>query len=513
MRMRARVSLAVVVVAAFLSGVLFTTVGANVLQLEDLAGTPSHAGTTEVSPGPAAVQLQEAFTAVARSVNPTVVQIRSQRVMNRPETQNPFEGTPFEDFFGGPFGGNGQPEEYRSGGLGSGVIIRSDGYIITNNHVIAGADELTVSLFDGTEYEAEVVGADAPSDLAVIKVEVDDLPAISFGTVNDLQVGQWVLAFGSPLSEDLGNTVTAGIVSALGRVSSQLTELNAYADFIQTDAAINPGNSGGPLVDLNGRLIGINSAIVSRTGGYQGIGFAIPINVVQNVTTQLIEDGSVTRGFLGVFFDRVPESLAEAMNVPLGSAQVTQVTPGTPAERANLNAGDIIVSVDGQDLRNFNQLRTIIGNKAPGDEIDMIVVEPSGDRREITVTLGERPDDAVAQGGGEDSDAGGDDAEDIETLGLSVRDLSPAIRQQLGIDSGLEGVFVADVERGSDAFREAELRPNDIIVEVNREPVSSVEEFTAVYRRVDSGESFIVRVERVVQRGETRSFFTALTKP
>ncbi len=510
--MKARVSLAVLVVAAFLSGILFTTIGASIFDVEEIVGRESWAGTTEVEPGPAAVQLQEAFTTVARAVNPTVVQIRSTRMISQRSMRNPFEGTPFEDFFGGPFSGS--PESVPSAGLGSGVIIREDGYVITNNHVVQDADELTVVMFDGSEYDGEVIGTDPMSDLAVVKIDADNLPAISYGTVDNLQVGQWVLAFGSPLSEELGNTVTAGIVSALGRVSTSLSQLNAIADFIQTDAAINPGNSGGPLVDLNGRLIGINSAIISRTGGYQGIGFAIPVTVVQNVVPQLIESGEVSRGFLGVGFDRVPNSLANALKVPHGSAQVSEITPGTPAERANLKVGDVIVAVDGHELRNYNELRTIIGSKSPGDEVRLTVVERSGNRRDVTVTLAERDEEALAQGGSGSGGRGSSDSgEDVANLGLSVRDLTPTVRQQLGLGDDIQGVFVVDVERTSHAYRDAELRPRDIIVEVNGEAVTSVQEFRRVYGRIQSGESFLVAVERLAGQGETRSFLTALTKP
>jgi serine protease Do len=290
MSVKRSIPIALFIIASFLGGIFFTTVGSNLFSTEPI--TPStHAAAPDIQEGTTAiprekvataVALEEAFTLVAEAVNPTVVQIRSEKVVSREQM---LEGTPFDNFFS-PFQDPNQ--DFRKDGLGSGVIIRDDGYIVTNNHVVQGADELSVRLADGRFFDASVVGTDPLSDLAVIKIESQAMPHVSFGQVDMLKVGQWVMAVGSPLSEDLGNTVTVGIVSALGRTSDEISRLNIYASFIQTDAAINPGNSGGPLVDLQGRLIGINSAIFSRSGGYQGIGFAIPVDVVENVATQLI---------------------------------------------------------------------------------------------------------------------------------------------------------------------------------------------------------------------------------
>ena len=516
MSVRGKTSLAIFVAVAFLAGVLFTTAGANFFDFGDRIGTDSQAaeigGNTLVDPisSDARVEFEEATVAVTEAVSPTVVQIRAeQRVEGRGNAANPFEGTPFEDFFNMPPGQQGP--QFRAG-LGSGVIIREDGYIATNNHVVGQADMLEVRLADGRFMDAEVIGTDPASDLAVIKVEATGLPAISIGSMSDVRIGQWVLAFGSPLAEELDNTVTAGIVSALGRTSDNLRDLNPFSSFIQTDAAINPGNSGGPLVDLRGRLIGINSAILSRSGGYQGIGFAIPISVVENVTSQLIETGTVQRGYLGVAFDSVPESLAETLDVPRGAAQVTQVLPGTAAAEAGLEEGDIITRVDGIALRDYNQLRTIIANKRPGDVVEVDVVR-DGEPRVLAIELGTREDDPLAENRPTRPD-NADEESSIEQLGLSLSDLTPTLVQRLGLDetaASVEGVIITDINQASEAYREAELRRGDIITEIDRQRVDNRDALMDVYRDIDEGESFLVRVLRPAG-GELRPFLTALTK-
>ncbi len=511
--MKGKVSIVVLLAVAFITGILFTTAGANLFDLADRIGTDSRADDTRLTTEYEAVaQLENAFTEVAEAVSPTVVQIRSEQEVERSPRGNPFEGTPFEDFFGrSPM----MPDPGPRQGLGSGVVVRSDGYIVTNNHVVEGADRLTVAMFDGTEYDAEVVGADPMSDLAVVKIDAEELTSISYGNAETVQTGQWVLAFGSPLSADLENTVTAGIVSAKGRVSESTSRLNIYAEFIQTDAAINPGNSGGPLVNLRGELVGINTAILSRTQQYAGIGFAIPVDLVQNVTAQLIEDGTVERGYLGVGFAQVPETLSEALGVPRGAAQITQVQPGTPADEGGLETGQVIVAINEQQLTNYNQLRTTIGSMAPGDEVAMTVVNSDGERRTVEVTLGEQPDDLFpgqADEEGEDDEDGA--SESISALGLDVRNVTPEVLQRLGLENEerYQGVLITDVDRGSAAYRDADLRRGDIIVEVAEERVRSQDEFTEAYGSVEAGEAFIVRVLRR-QADDVVSFVTALRKP
>lgn len=512
--MKRTVPLAIFIIGAFLAGIFFTTLGANLFSEGELTATSTAApapyddGTTALSADKvsSALALEDAFTQVAESVNPTVVQIRSEKVVSRSQS---FQGTPFEDFFSPNQGG---PEQnFRSDGLGSGVIARSDGYIITNNHVISEADELKVRLQDGRLFDAEVVGTDPLSDLAVIKIEAEALPSISYGNVDQLRVGQWVMAVGSPLSQDLGNTVTVGIISALERTSDQINSLNAFASFIQTDAAINPGNSGGPLVDLRGRLVGINSAIYSRSGGYQGIGFSIPVDVVENVATQLIDNGEVSRGYLGVNFAPVSETLAEALDVPRGAAQITDIAPGSAASDADLANNDIVVAVDGHELFEANQLRTIVGNKRPGDTVELSVIR-NNKERDISITLGERP----AELNGQPSSRPDRVEEEMgaESLGLlNLRNVTPEILRGLGVeDEDVEGVVIGEIDRNSAAYRDAELRRGDIIVELDRKAVSNRSEFMEIYKDLDSGDSFLIRVLRS-QNGQLVSFLTAVEKP
>ncbi len=508
-----KVSIVVLVVAAFAAGILFTTAGANWFDSGETVATPTRAeGTTAINPsttaGTAPTAFEEAFTRVAESVNPTVVQIRAEQAPSERQMRNPFEGTPFEDFFGRP-----PQQRRRSPALGSGVIIRSNGYIVTNNHVVANAQDLSVVTYDNRELNAEVVGTDPFSDLAVIKIEETGLPAISFGNSNSIRAGQWVLAFGSPLSMDLENTVTAGIISAVGRVSENLTQINAAAELIQTDAAINPGNSGGPLVNLNGELIGINSAIVSRSGGYQGIGFSIPVNVVDDVTTQLIESGEVQRGYLGVRFGAVSSSLARALDVPRGAAQVTSVESSTPAAEAGLKENDIIIAVDGQQLTNFNQLRTTVSSKRPGESVELTVVSPRGDERTVTIELANR-DEYLADSGSNSGNTPQSESGSLEQMGLSLQTVTPRLLQRLGIEPSEEfqGAIVTDIDPNSSTYKDADVRRGDIIVEVDRQPISSREDFMEVYAGIESGASFLVRIIRI-QEGEPVSTLTALTKP
>ena len=273
----------------FVAGVLFATMGANLFDQGHRIGTDTQASNSKVlrAPSPAArMEWEEAFINVADAVNPAVVQVRSAERIEPSDDPNAWERTPLERFFANP-----QPNDFPQvrQGLGSGVLIRSDGYIVTNNHVIQGADKLQVLLHDGRTFTATVIGRDENSDLAVIRINETDLPTVTLAPPSDVQVGQWVMAFGSPLDAALDNTVTAGIVSAIGRTSVRLSQINLYSDFIQTDAAINRGNSGGPLVNMNGQLIGINSAILSHTGTNAGIGFAIPVSIVDNVAMQLID--------------------------------------------------------------------------------------------------------------------------------------------------------------------------------------------------------------------------------
>lgn len=507
MRRTKTLSILALVVIAFLAGVFFTTAGANLLGLSNQATTPTLASEENVGTRIEGIQinsLEDAFVAVAERVNPTVVQIRSEKVIRtQPFRWNPFEGTPFENFFRMPEA----PEEFRSQGLGSGVIIRADGYIVTNNHVVEGADELQVVLHDGSIYDAKVVGTDSQSDLAVLKIEAQNLPSISMGEASSLRVGQWVMAFGSPLSPQLSNTVTAGIISALNRYYS---EGPAVQNFIQTDAAINPGNSGGPLVNLRGELIGINTAIYSRTGGYQGIGFAIPVDIVQYVVPQLIEKGHVERARLGVQYTAAAPSVIKALNLPRGAAQVVSVEKGSAAQKAGIEPGDLIVAVDGRELTNHLELSKIISTHRPNDEV-RLTINRNGETRTLTVRLGTTPSEGPTASRQRTQSGRGETSDLMEKLGFSIADITPELARRFNLeDADLQGVLITDVNPNSTAYREANLRRGLVIMEVDRKPVRSVKEFTEVYKTLKPGATFLLRLYDPQSEG---TLITALQKP
>ena len=514
-----KVSIVLLVVAAFAAGVFFVTSGSayfsNGFFGNDASAQQAPAVHGDVSQGMAtATELGEAFAAVAEAVNPAVVSISTTQLIQRPSAGgNPFQGTPFEEFFGG-FGGQGDGGDEDGqviprASLGSGAIIRSDGYIITNNHVVENADELMVHFFDGSERSAEIIGTDPFADLAVIKVEAEGLPYLGYGGAADLRVGQWVLAIGSPLQQSLSNTVTAGIISALGRSQG----INGLENFIQTDASINPGNSGGPLVNLGGQLIGINTALATRSGGFQGIGFAIPVDIVENVVEQLIETGDVERGFLGVTFGPISQSLARALDVPVGSAQVATVVEGGAADDAGLEAGDVIVSVGGQELRTSSDLLAIVANRRPGAELDIAYVRGE-DRRSTTVRLGVRTDDedeADVRRRRDREPSSEPSSRTEELLGMTLGDISAQTARQFSLSDDAEGVLVTDVERASEAFRSANIRPGDLVVSIDGEAVRSLREFERAYEKIDEGDTFLMTLQRGGQQG--RSLYrTALTK-
>ena len=512
MSVKGKVSIAVIVSVAFLTGILFATAGANIFDWGDQIGTSSQAAVTDDAPrtGTTALQesaldqsslaLEDAFTQVAESVNPAVVQISSERVVQR-RSANPFQGTPFEDFFGR----DGRQREFRSQGLGSGAIIRSNGYIVTNNHVIEDAEEISVRMFDGSTYNAEIVGTDEFSDLAVIRVDAEDMPSISFANSSDVKAGQWVLAFGSPLREDLSNSVTAGIVSAVGRLQGGGGGASVQ-NFIQTDAAINPGNSGGPLVDLRGRLVGINTAIISRTGGYQGIGFSIPANTVDRVTSQLVETGSVQRARLGIQYRGAPQSLIENEGLVPGAAVIAQVVDGSAADEAGLKAGDVIVSIDGRELQDALRVSEMIASKRPGDTVE-IAVNREGEERTFSVTLGEPETDSATA----DSEEGGEAPSQekmMDELGLALQDLTPQLAQRLGMQDDT-GVLISNVDRSNPMIADSGLQPNLIIVRVAGQRIADLEAFQRIYAEIPEGKAFRL----MVRSPEGSVFLTSLRKP
>ncbi|MBC7924187.1 MAG: DegQ family serine endoprotease [Bryobacteraceae bacterium] len=414
------------------------------------------------------------FAPLVKKALPAVVNVESivRTTQTRSNRRRAPQGLPpgLEDFFG--FGGGPQEQQPR-GGVGSGVIVTADGYILTNNHVVEGATEVKVSTSDRREFQAKVVGTDPRTDVAVLKIDGKNLSVLPISDSTRVQVGDLALAIGDPFG--IGQTVTMGIISATGRAG--LTAGN-YEDFIQTDAAINPGNSGGALINTNGELIGINTAIISRTGGNQGIGFAIPINMARDVMDQLVKNGKVVRGYIGVLPQDITPDLARAFNLQSNNgAAITRVEPGTPAERGGMKAGDVVTAINGDPVVDANSLRLRVSRSSPGTVLKMTVQRAEG-QRELAITLERLQDQAQPGVTGDDEEGSGRFGRGATSTlqGLNVTDLTPDIATRLQIEPTTRGVVVARVEQGS-ASSEAGLRPGDVITQVNRQAVTSVAEF------------------------------------
>jgi serine protease Do len=437
------------------------------------------------------------YSSVVKRVAPSVVKIttstKAKRVAGNPNQFPGFEHPAFRQFFGGRVPEIQMPPQ---SGLGSGVIISTDGYIATNNHVIQGADEVIVALDDGRELKAKVVGRDPQTDIAVIKVNAKDLPAITFADSTHIEVGDRVLAIGNPFG--IGETVTTGIVSAKGRRPGLGLD---YEDFIQTDAAINPGNSGGALVDIQGRLIGINTAILSRSGGFQGVGLAVPANLVGQVVDGLVKHGKVVRGYLGVGAQDLTPTLAETLGLKSKrGAVVSDVQPDSPAAKAGVKNGDVITAVNGQPVDDANRLTFSIGAIPPGTKFDLEVLR-DGDSQTLTVTAAERPSNVARSGRGGRNANPEDLAQNDDGVlnGVSVDDLTPQVRNQLSLPARLKGAVITNVEADSPAAK-AGLRAGDVILEINRQPVASAQDAVDLSLKAESRKTLL----RVFSQGGTR---------
>ncbi|MEW6078056.1 MAG: DegQ family serine endoprotease [Thermodesulfobacteriota bacterium] len=417
----------------------------------------------------------ESFSALADSASPAVVNIRTesttgeggrvyQHFFNQPFGQNDPLNEFFENFFNSP-----HQREYKHRSLGSGFIFDDEGYIVTNNHVVENADEISVKLKDGQEFSAERVGTDPKTDLALLKIKAEGkLPSLELGDSDSLKIGEWVVAIGSPFG--LEQTVTAGIVSAKGRVIGA----GPYDDFIQTDASINPGNSGGPLLNLKGQVIGINTAIVASG---QGIGFAIPANMAKNIINQLKQNGSVTRGWLGVAIQPVSKEMAEYYQLQDNQgALVTDVFPGDPADKAGLKPQDIILTVNGKKVTESRDLSALIADIPVGEKIPIEFMR-DGKRKTVTATIAKREETDVSRQG--------ESGKPETALGITVANITDDIARKLGVSSS-GGVFISEVVRGSKGDM-AGLSPGDIIIEINHKKIIDIKAFQAVIADIDEG--------------------------
>ncbi len=444
------------------------------------------------------------FADLTEQLQPAVVNIATrQRVeVNR----NPFQGTPFADLFNRRRGGTpAQPQTREAQSLGSGFIISADGFVVTNNHVVAPNDratleEITITMPDGTEYEAELVGADAASDLAVLKIQSNDnFPFVRFGDSSEARVGDWVVAIGNPFG--LGGTVTSGIVSAVLRNTGQG---GAYDRYIQTDASINRGNSGGPLFDMQGNVIGINNAIFSPSGGSVGIGFAIPAEIAAPIVDQLKNGQEIERGFLGVSIQPIDDDLADSLGLPRNRGEFVQsVQEGRAADQAGIQAGDIVTKIDGKDVTSDQTLSFLVANIAPGTDISVELLR-DGQRRTVNATVGKRPsEEELRQEQMFDPDSEQEmtpqesDGTIEEKLGIQVLELTPQIARRLGADADTSGLVIGAVDPNSDAGRKG-LRRGDIILSANYEEVSTIEDLLARINEAeaDNRDALLLRIQR-----------------
>lgn len=424
--------------------------------------------------------LSNAFRDVAKNVSPAVVYISTEQTVKRGAPPEQFRDF-FEDEFLRRFFGVPEQREYKQRGLGSGFIVDKEGYILTNTHVVEKADKIKVTLPDEREFKAKVIGIDPKTDVAVIQIEGDNFPVVSLGDSDVIQVGDWAIAIGTPFG--LSQTVTAGIISAEGRANIGIVD---YENFIQTDAAINPGNSGGPLVNIEGEVIGINTAIFSRSGGYQGIGFAIPINLAKNIMNSLITRGKVVRGWLGVIIQDVTPEIAESFGLEDATGTlIADVLKEGPAEKGGIKRGDIIISFDGKPIDDVNNLRHVVAQTEVGKKVAVVVIR-DGKEKTIKVEVGEQESGMQASIGPSSSDPG--------KTGLTVQELTSEIASQLGYEDD-QGVVISEVESESPAS-EAGLQRGDLIKEINRKPIRSLSDYNKAMSSIENAESFLLLVRR-----------------
>ncbi len=435
----------------------------------DSKTAPAPGLSVDASPVPREGKTITSFSPVVKKVAPCVVTITTSSKPKNTQANLRLPDDPFfRRFFGEGPGGMENARPQKQYGLGSGVIVTKDGYILTNNHVAENADKIEVVLSDGREFTAKLVGADKASDVAVLKINAHDLPSATLADSDKIETGDIVLAIGNPFG--IGQTVTMGMVSATGRTS--MVEGNQYQDFIQTDAAINPGNSGGALVDVEGRLVGINTAILSRSGGNQGIGFAIPSDQARRVMVSLVRDGRVVRGYLGVLIQNLTPSLADEFKLhDEHGALIGEVLPNGPAGKAGIKPGDVVLRFDGKKIKDSNQLRLQVSETAPGTKVPVEIFR-DGEKKSLEVALQELPSNEPKKSGQPENPA-------TDTLnGVEVGDLDSSTRGQFQVPAEIHGAVVVSVDQNSVAA-EAGLRAGDVITEINRKHVHNADEVVA----------------------------------
>ena len=469
------------IIAPFVRILAILMVCATLIATQSIAQTNSSADNTILD------KSSKVFVNVVKEAMPAVVGIKVEKTTTSNSSQglspeDVFRDPFFEQFFGPQFRHQQRPQEYKQQGLGSGFIISKDGFILTNNHVVDGADSIKVTLSDNREFNAKVIGTDPQTDVALIKIsDPENLPVLPLGDSSNLEPGEWVIAIGNPFG--LSQTVTVGVVSATGRSSVGISD---YENFIQTDAAINPGNSGGPLINGRGEAVGINTALFSKTGGYMGIGFAIPINMVKSVEGQLQKQGKVTRGWLGVAIQNVTKELAESFGLKqTGGILVSEVQKDSPASAAGLQQGDVILRLDGVELKNVADLRNRVAMLQPKSTA-MLDIMRDGREKKIQVSIGEQPAD-FSKGG-----IGANNVGSLDQYGLTLQELTPELAKKFdyGIHSGL---IISDVAADSPADA-AGLKPGQLVEEVNRQRVSSMKDLAAVLKQTKSDNKVLLRV-------------------
>lgn len=464
---------------------------AAVAMIDPLAG-PAHAQSTEVQPPFAAAVPNGApmsFADLIESVSPAVVTIQAEGSADPQGAGPDLEGMPpqFREWLERQFGDRSPSQPTPRQSLGSGFFISAEGHIVTNHHVVRGADQITIGMSDGEEYEARIIGTDEQTDLALLQVEADiDFPYVSLDTEHDYRVGDWVVAVGNPFG--LGGTATAGIISAIGRPIGNST----YNDFIQVDAPINRGNSGGPTFDLNGRVIGVNSQIFSPTGGNVGIGFAIPSDVAARIIDDLLDDGRVARGWLGVSIQNVTDDIAQALELDeTRGAIVSSIVSGGPADQAGFEREDVVLEVNGEAVETSRDLTRRIGDIAVGETVRFRIIR-DGRERTLRATLGDRPSDDELDA----MQSGTQVPVEVRYFGMSLVELSEEDRAVRGLDEDTPGVVVDDLERGSEAARKG-LTTGDVILEAGGEPVATPDAFSAAVdeAREDDRSAILLLVE------------------